>query len=176
MNKGSFGNSGSTPLFIEAQTPKPKAKNQNQNSKKQSKTEDRNPQSCNIEAFKFNQKTEERERKEEQGVLKMEEVVLFVDDLHKISYCRICHEAEFESCKELEAPCACSGTAKVKKGGKTPTFLCSGFVFMDSNSEILISGEFEFLIFHCSLLTENAFKDGVMKKETQFVKSVCRSV
>lgn len=44
--------------------------------------------------------------------MKMEEIVLFVDDLHTISYCRICHEAEFESCKNLEAPCSCSGTAK----------------------------------------------------------------
>ncbi|KAJ8440840.1 hypothetical protein Cgig2_000728 [Carnegiea gigantea] len=42
----------------------------------------------------------------------MGEVVLFLDDLRKISYCRICQEAEFESCKELEAPCACSGTVK----------------------------------------------------------------
>lgn len=29
-------------------------------------------------------------------------------------FCRICHEAEFESSKILEAPCACSGTLKVK--------------------------------------------------------------
>ncbi|CAN0888819.1 E3 ubiquitin-protein ligase MARCHF2, partial [Linum grandiflorum] len=27
-------------------------------------------------------------------------------------YCRICHEAEFESFKSLEAPCSCSGTVK----------------------------------------------------------------
>ncbi|XP_027176213.1 uncharacterized protein LOC113775501 [Coffea eugenioides] len=26
--------------------------------------------------------------------------------------CRICHEAELESCKSLESPCACSGTVK----------------------------------------------------------------
>ncbi|KAJ8748257.1 hypothetical protein K2173_000829 [Erythroxylum novogranatense] len=45
----------------------------------------------------------------------MRDVVLFVDDLQScsaISHCRICHEAEFESCKSLEAPCACSGTVK----------------------------------------------------------------
>ncbi|XWS36103.1 hypothetical protein CRYUN_Cryun20dG0055600 [Craigia yunnanensis] len=43
----------------------------------------------------------------------MGDVILFVDDLSSnssISLCRICHEAEFESC--LEAPCACSGTVK----------------------------------------------------------------
>src|ERR1044072_1593403 len=46
----------------------------------------------------------------------MEEVVLLIDDLRSlsgISRCRICHEEEFESFKELEAPCACSGTVKV---------------------------------------------------------------
>ncbi|GLT71906.1 hypothetical protein SLA2020_438900 [Shorea laevis] len=45
----------------------------------------------------------------------MGDVVLFVDDLksnYAISYCRICHEEELESCKSLEAPCACSGTVK----------------------------------------------------------------
>ncbi|XP_021665049.2 uncharacterized protein LOC110653633 [Hevea brasiliensis] len=42
----------------------------------------------------------------------MGDVVLFMDDLQSISHCRICHEAEFESCKSLEAPCACSGTVK----------------------------------------------------------------
>lgn len=44
--------------------------------------------------------------------MKMEDVVILVDDLQKVAYCRICHEAEFESCKPLEAPCACSGTLK----------------------------------------------------------------
>ncbi|GLT43138.1 hypothetical protein SLA2020_171090 [Shorea laevis] len=45
----------------------------------------------------------------------MGDVLLFDDDFPAISaasYCRICHEAEFESCKSLEAPCACSGTVK----------------------------------------------------------------
>ncbi|KAI7982280.1 putative E3 ubiquitin ligase SUD1 [Camellia lanceoleosa] len=45
----------------------------------------------------------------------MEDVILFVDDLKlasAIPSCRICHEEEFESCKSLEAPCACSGTVK----------------------------------------------------------------
>ncbi|XP_052202546.1 uncharacterized protein LOC127808173 [Diospyros lotus] len=45
----------------------------------------------------------------------MGDVVLFVEDLKSapaISLCRICHEEEFESCKSLEAPCACSGTVK----------------------------------------------------------------
>ncbi|XP_048493567.1 uncharacterized protein LOC104889416 isoform X1 [Beta vulgaris subsp. vulgaris] len=44
----------------------------------------------------------------------MEETVLFIDDLDTSSYyyCRICHEAEFESCRKLEAPCSCSGTVK----------------------------------------------------------------
>ncbi|KAF9618214.1 hypothetical protein IFM89_000683 [Coptis chinensis] len=45
------------------------------------------------------------------------EVVLFVEKLlvskaSTISQCRICHEEEVESCKSLEAPCACSGTVK----------------------------------------------------------------
>lgn len=46
----------------------------------------------------------------------MSEVVLLIDELRsysEISICRICHEEEFESCKSLEAPCSCSGTAKV---------------------------------------------------------------
>lgn len=47
-----------------------------------------------------------------QFIFLMGEVVLLVNDFHKVSYCRICHEAEFESCKRLEAPCACSGTVK----------------------------------------------------------------
>ncbi|OAY61918.1 E3 ubiquitin-protein ligase MARCHF1 [Manihot esculenta] len=45
----------------------------------------------------------------------MGDVALFIDDLQSncaVSHCRICHEAEFESCKSLEAPCACSGTVK----------------------------------------------------------------
>ncbi|KAL9227626.1 hypothetical protein vseg_003294 [Gypsophila vaccaria] len=46
----------------------------------------------------------------------MEEMVLFMDDFHTNNsyayYCRICHEAEFESCRKLETPCACAGTAK----------------------------------------------------------------
>lgn len=54
----------------------------------------------------------------------MGDVILYVDGDHDLilsSYssaaitalCRICHEGEFESCKSLEAPCACSGTVKV---------------------------------------------------------------
>ncbi|EXB28599.1 E3 ubiquitin-protein ligase MARCH2 [Morus notabilis] len=46
----------------------------------------------------------------------MGDVVVFVEDLKKsygVSYCRICHEEEFEdSHQTLEAPCACSGTVK----------------------------------------------------------------
>ncbi|KAF5931437.1 hypothetical protein HYC85_032310 [Camellia sinensis] len=45
----------------------------------------------------------------------MGDVILFVEDLKlapAIPSCRICHEEEFESCKSLEAPCACSGTVK----------------------------------------------------------------
>nr|XP_043610750.1 E3 ubiquitin-protein ligase MARCHF8-like [Erigeron canadensis] len=54
----------------------------------------------------------------------MEEVKLFVeyDDDYmlyasissssEIICCRICHEAEFESARNLEAPCSCSGTVK----------------------------------------------------------------
>ncbi|KAL2934856.1 E3 ubiquitin-protein ligase MARCH2 [Bienertia sinuspersici] len=43
----------------------------------------------------------------------MEAVVLFMDEMDSSPYyCRICHEAEFESCRKLEAPCACSGTVK----------------------------------------------------------------
>ncbi|KAJ8900423.1 hypothetical protein K2173_025200 [Erythroxylum novogranatense] len=46
----------------------------------------------------------------------MGDVTLIVDGLQSvccpISHCRICHEAELESCKALEAPCACSGTVK----------------------------------------------------------------
>ncbi|KAK9704792.1 hypothetical protein RND81_07G011400 [Saponaria officinalis] len=45
----------------------------------------------------------------------MEEVVILVDNLYENSYancCRICHEAEYESCRKLETPCACSGTVK----------------------------------------------------------------
>ncbi|KAL6968616.1 hypothetical protein U1Q18_034417 [Sarracenia purpurea var. burkii] len=45
----------------------------------------------------------------------MGDVVLFVENLKSSSpivSCRICHEEEFESCKSLESPCACSGTVK----------------------------------------------------------------
>ncbi|XP_051141837.1 uncharacterized protein LOC127258847 [Andrographis paniculata] len=45
----------------------------------------------------------------------MTDVVLWVDDwrsVDSVCVCRICHEEELESCKKLEAPCACSGTAK----------------------------------------------------------------
>ncbi|KAA8549092.1 hypothetical protein F0562_000776 [Nyssa sinensis] len=45
----------------------------------------------------------------------MGDVVLFVEDLKSasaISSCRICHEEEPDSCENLEAPCACSGTVK----------------------------------------------------------------
>ncbi|KAI4372029.1 hypothetical protein MLD38_010316 [Melastoma candidum] len=43
------------------------------------------------------------EEEEEEGSL-----VIFVS----VAYCRICHEAEFESSRALESPCACSGTSK----------------------------------------------------------------
>ncbi|KAK2965248.1 hypothetical protein RJ640_020003 [Escallonia rubra] len=52
----------------------------------------------------------------------MGDVMLWVDELelgYGISFCRICHEAEFESCKSLEAPCACSGTVKKFEPGYT---------------------------------------------------------
>ncbi|RVX01447.1 hypothetical protein CK203_017573 [Vitis vinifera] len=52
----------------------------------------------------------------------MGDVVLFVDDFElnsAVPHCRICHEAEFESCKTLEAPCACSGTVKEYEPGYT---------------------------------------------------------
>ncbi|XP_015891740.1 uncharacterized protein LOC107426148 isoform X2 [Ziziphus jujuba] len=45
----------------------------------------------------------------------MGDVILFVQDLKLnpgISYCRICHEGEFENSNSLEAPCSCSGTVK----------------------------------------------------------------
>ncbi|KAM0071864.1 putative E3 ubiquitin-protein ligase MARCH [Helianthus debilis subsp. tardiflorus] len=47
----------------------------------------------------------------------MREVRLNIEDefiypASEIICCRICHEAEFESCKSLETPCSCSGTVK----------------------------------------------------------------
>ncbi|XP_076900425.1 uncharacterized protein LOC143554592 [Bidens hawaiensis] len=36
----------------------------------------------------------------------------FLYSASEIVCCRICHEAEFESCKSLETPCSCSGTVK----------------------------------------------------------------
>ncbi|XP_057519102.1 uncharacterized protein LOC130799855 [Amaranthus tricolor] len=44
----------------------------------------------------------------------MGEIILYMDefDYSSSSYCRICHEAEFESCRKLEVPCACSGSVK----------------------------------------------------------------
>ncbi|GMH02315.1 hypothetical protein Nepgr_004154 [Nepenthes gracilis] len=45
----------------------------------------------------------------------MAEAVFIVSDWQpssSISYCRICHEGEFESWRTLESPCACSGTVK----------------------------------------------------------------
>ncbi|KAK9747623.1 hypothetical protein RND81_02G003900 [Saponaria officinalis] len=48
----------------------------------------------------------------------MGEVVLLMNNLNKNSsscaynYCKICHEADYESSRKLEAPCACTGTIK----------------------------------------------------------------
>lgn len=47
----------------------------------------------------------------------MGEVILYVEDYrfetsYDVSRCRICHEEEFESALQLEAPCSCSGTIK----------------------------------------------------------------
>ncbi|XP_071726645.1 uncharacterized protein [Rutidosis leptorrhynchoides] len=36
----------------------------------------------------------------------------FIYSASEIICCRICHEAEFESCNSLESPCSCSGTVK----------------------------------------------------------------
>ncbi|KAH7516978.1 hypothetical protein FEM48_Zijuj09G0013400 [Ziziphus jujuba var. spinosa] len=52
----------------------------------------------------------------------MGDVILFVQDLKLnpgISYCRICHEGEFENSNSLEAPCSCSGTVKNYEPGYT---------------------------------------------------------
>ncbi|KAL0457598.1 UNVERIFIED_CONTAM: hypothetical protein Slati_0387000 [Sesamum latifolium] len=48
--------------------------------------------------------------------------VSVMDDLTSSSViwvCRICYEEEFESCRSLEAPCACSGTLKKFRPGYT---------------------------------------------------------
>ena len=55
----------------------------------------------------------------------MGEAILYVDDFrfetsYDVSRCRICHEEEFESALQLEAPCACSGTIKVTPKFKNP--------------------------------------------------------
>ncbi|XP_047313033.1 ERAD-associated E3 ubiquitin-protein ligase doa10-like [Impatiens glandulifera] len=45
----------------------------------------------------------------------MGEVILSMDYLEDVlrgTFCRICHEEEFESCKNMESPCSCSGTVK----------------------------------------------------------------
>ncbi|CAH9132583.1 unnamed protein product [Cuscuta epithymum] len=50
----------------------------------------------------------------------MGEVAIYVDNDYDyydsannaICFCRICHEAEFESFKPMESPCGCSGTVK----------------------------------------------------------------
>ncbi|GMI66632.1 hypothetical protein like AT1G02610 [Hibiscus trionum] len=45
----------------------------------------------------------------------MGDVILFIDDLSSnpsISICRICHEEELENFKNMEVPCACSGSVK----------------------------------------------------------------
>ncbi|KAL4024178.1 hypothetical protein IC575_017956 [Cucumis melo] len=47
----------------------------------------------------------------------MEEVFVYVEEFrfqtsYDVSRCRICHEEEFESPLQLEAPCSCSGTIK----------------------------------------------------------------
>nr|GMD68881.1 E3 ubiquitin-protein ligase MARCH2-like [Ipomoea batatas] len=49
----------------------------------------------------------------------MGDLVIYVGDddceivCGAMCFCRICHEAEFESSKILEAPCGCSGTLKL---------------------------------------------------------------
>uniref|UniRef100_A0A7N0TTD8 RING-CH-type domain-containing protein n=1 Tax=Kalanchoe fedtschenkoi TaxID=63787 RepID=A0A7N0TTD8_KALFE len=47
------------------------------------------------------------------------DVILIVEDEVEYAWsggggicCRICHEAEYESCRRLESPCGCSGTVK----------------------------------------------------------------
>jgi len=80
------------------------------------KTEHENPQLRTVEIGGTEKEGETLDKgsPDYRSSMKMEDVVILVDDFHKISYCRICHEAEFESCKPLEAPCACSGTVKVQ--------------------------------------------------------------
>lgn len=107
----------------------------------------------------------------------MSEIVLFIDDLRSsssISMCRICHEAEFESCKTLETPCACSGTVKVYM------FSRIFFLFIDHifslGFHLIIEYSDLFLVLVSSLPTEIAYRDGAMKRGTQLVKFAYRCI
>lgn len=108
----------------------------------------------------------------------MGDVVLFVDDFElnsAISNCRICHEAEFESCKSLEAPCACSGTVKVREGGGVLFSGCFAlliFVFVNMMFWVIFMIWVCFFLF--SLLIEIVYRGGAMKKGIRLVKYVSR--
>lgn len=101
----------------------------------------------------------------------MGDVVLFVEDLKSnsaTSHCRICHEEEFESCRSLEAPCACSGTVKVT--GNEGQFLFYFIFFLIP----ILAVSLKFIAFAFSMHTETAYRGGVTRRETQFAKSVSR--
>lgn len=110
----------------------------------------------------------------------MGDVVLFVDDLQSscaVSHCRICHEAEFESCKSLEAPCACSGTVKVELWMFSSVLFCSCGWCLSVSTFISVNNSFLSFpnwVSSFSLLTETAYRDGVTRRGIQLVKYVYR--
>lgn len=128
----------------------------------------------------FGQKTKKRKKEKKFYLWKterekrygnMEDVVLFVQDLksnYGISYCRICHEGEFENFKSLETPCACSGTVKVKS--KAPLSSVGGFWSFFFKFWLIIS----FLLFVFSSHTEIAYRGGATRRATQLVKYASR--
>lgn len=120
--------------------------------------------------FFFKKKKTER-KKDTEG--NMEDVVLFVQDLKSscgISYCRICHEGEFENSMSLETPCACSGTVKVKKQSSSKLCLLVGFDPSFLNFDELFGFFFAFFSLH----TEIAYRGGATRRATQLVKYASR--
>ena len=105
----------------------------------------------------------------------MEEVFVYVEEFpfqtsYDVSRCRICHEEEFESPLQLEAPCSCSGTIKVKRKKNPPQII---FLNPSISSPLIFVLNYFWVLFF-SLLIEIVFRDGAAKKAARFVKFVSR--
>ncbi|KAK4762927.1 hypothetical protein SAY86_008695 [Trapa natans] len=108
----------------------------------------------------------------------MEEVALLIDELRSsvlIAHCRICHEAELESSRSLESPCACSGTVKVTSSPPKAIPLEEiSRLIVDESSPVIVLFVFPELFAPSSSPTGTAYSGGATKRATPHVKFVCR--